>query len=125
MEFDHDYPPQELRVSTLQDKARGYTALHELKGQADAEHGRTLLSVGHDPDTYSAYLRLALPAEQYPATFGPGSIFARKPFFLPCLVVASFVLLDLVFAIFFLAESRGASSRGKAEGHGEAEDDDP
>ena len=42
---------------------RSIAALHELKGQADAEHGRTLLSVGHDPDTYSAYLRLALPAE--------------------------------------------------------------
>ena len=42
---------------------RSTAALHELKGQADAEHGRTLLSVKHDPDTYSAYLRLALPTE--------------------------------------------------------------
>ena len=42
---------------------RSIAALHELKGQADAEHGRTLLSVKHDPDTYSAYLRLALPTE--------------------------------------------------------------
>ena len=41
----------------------------------------------------------------FPASFPPDSIFARKPFFLPCLVVASFVLLDLVFAVLYLKES--------------------
>ncbi|KAK1280620.1 Protein ZINC INDUCED FACILITATOR-LIKE 1 [Acorus gramineus] len=47
---------------------------------------------------------LAQPAEKYPNLFSSGSIFARFPYFLPCLVISLFALVVFITA-FWLPET--------------------
>ncbi|KAK1292574.1 Protein ZINC INDUCED FACILITATOR-LIKE 1 [Acorus calamus] len=42
---------------------------------------------------------LSQPAEKYPNLFSSGSIFARFPYFLPCLVISFFALVVLITAL--------------------------
>ncbi|XP_071932114.1 protein ZINC INDUCED FACILITATOR 1-like isoform X3 [Coffea arabica] len=47
---------------------------------------------------------LAQPAEKYPATFSPNSIFGRFPYFLPCLCISLFALIGAI-CCFWLPET--------------------
>ncbi|XP_027107306.1 protein ZINC INDUCED FACILITATOR 1-like isoform X5 [Coffea arabica] len=47
---------------------------------------------------------LSSPAEKYPATFSPNSIFGRFPYFLPCLCISLFALIGAI-CCFWLPET--------------------
>jgi len=49
---------------------------------------------------------LSRPSMHFPQYFPPGSFFDRFPYLLPCLLVSFYVLIDFIFAFFFLNESK-------------------
>eukprot|EP00871_Galdieria_phlegrea_P004653 jgi/Galph1/5189/GphlegSOOS_G3855.1 len=49
---------------------------------------------------------LSRPSAHLPQYFPPNSFFDRHPYLLPCSIVSLYVFVDLIFAYFFLDESR-------------------
>jgi len=49
---------------------------------------------------------LSRPAVHFPQYVSSGSLFDRYPYLLPCLVVSIYICIDLIFAFFFLDESK-------------------
>ncbi|GJQ09842.1 hypothetical protein GpartN1_g1633.t1 [Galdieria partita] len=58
---------------------------------------------------------LSRPSVHFPQYFPPGSFFDRFPYLLPCLLVSVYVFVDLIFAFFFLNESRKRTLVDKKE----------